>query len=133
MPGPVPKRSDQRRRRNKTDTTKAESDGDVRGPRLIGRHSAVATRWYEALRRSGQARFYEPSDWAAAELTVVAIDEFMKKPSAMMLQSVQSLMTNLLTTEGDRRRVHLELERAREGTAVDGPVALLDEYRRRSG
>ncbi len=133
MPGPVPKRSDQRRRRNKTATTKATADGEARGPRLIGRHSAVATRFYEALRRSGQARFYEPSDWAAAELAVLAIDQFVKKPSAMMLQTVQSLMTNLLATEGDRRRVHLELERAAAGPTGDPAVALLDEFRRRSG
>lgn len=135
MPGPPPKRSTQRRRRNKPDVeiTRAESDGTVRGPKLVGTHSAVARRWYEALRRSGQAQFFEPSDWAAAELVVLAIDAYVKKPSAMILQAITSAQTNLLVTEGDRRRLRVELERApaAEGDAADAEVTHLDDVRRR--
>jgi len=133
MPGPPPKRSSQRRRRNKTaPTTKAIAAREVLGPKLTGRHSAAARRFWEALRRSGQAQFFEPSDWAAAELVVAAIDTFIKKPSAMMLASINSAMSNLLVTEGDRRRVRLELERPDETQPDDASeIAKLDEYRRR--
>jgi hypothetical protein len=130
MPGPPPKRSSQRRRRNKVEVDSAPGGGE-RGPELPGQHSAVGKRFWEALRRSGQSQFFEPSDWVAAELTVLAIDSFVKKPSAMMLASINSMMSNLLVTEADRRRLRLELER---GSAVpeDQAVALLDEYRTRS-
>lgn len=132
--GPIPKRSDQRRRRNKPDVPvdQVAADGVVRGPDLKGAHTAVAKRWWEALRRSGQAQFFEPSDWAAAELVVLAIDEFAKKPSAMMLQSINSMMSSLLVTEGDRRRMRLELQRPDEGDDVEeAVVAELEEYRLR--
>src|SRR5690349_10598768 len=97
-PGPPPKRDAERRRRNirDADTTYVVSDGVVRGPELEGEHSEVGVRFYEALRRSGQAQWYEPSDWAMAELVVMAIDSFSAKPAAMMLASMNSAMANLL-------------------------------------
>jgi len=104
------------------------------GRELDGEHSAMAKRFWEALRRSGQAQFYEESDWAAAELLVVAIDSFVRKPSAMLLASINSGMSSLLVTEGDRRRARLELEREGGGGEGDddaGDVTKLDEYRRR--
>lgn len=131
--GPVPKRDAQRRRRNKTEeATRAVADGATRGPDLIGRHTAAGRRWYNALRRSGQAQFFEPSDWAAAELVVLAIDSFVKKPGAMMLGAIDKMSSSLLVTEGDRRRLRVELERetpASEEGAAD--VSWIDDARDR--
>lgn len=121
MPGPPPKRSTQRRRRNIVpglDTGPA-GDGTIRGPDLHGRHTAIAKRWYESLRRSGQAAYYEPSDWSAAELCVHAIDVYLAHPTALMFAAIQSAMSNLLTTEGDRRRARLELATARDDPDSD--------------
>lgn len=132
--GPPPKRDSQRRRANTPAKGAAEhavSDGVVRGPNLTGTHTAVGRRMWEALRRSGESQFYEPSDWAAAELLVMAIDNFAKKPSAMMLASIQSAMTSLLVTEGDRRRLRLELERPGEPEEGEPDVSWLDDARRR--
>lgn len=131
--GPAPKRASQRRRQNKTEpVTQAVSDGAIHGPALEGEHSDQARRFWEALRRSGQAQFYEASDWAVADILLLAIDAFVARPSAMMLASLNSAMSNLLVTEGDRRRVRLELDRAPVKTPADGSdVAELDEYRRR--
>jgi hypothetical protein len=134
--GPVPKRSDQRHghrsRAEKAAVDRVLVDDKVRGPELTGRHSAVAVRFWEALRRSGQAKHYEPSDWAAAELTVLAIDAFVKRPAAVLLASINSSMSNLLVTEGDRRRARLELERPSDGGEADGAdVSEIDEYRLR--
>lgn len=131
MPGPAPKRSSQRRRRNKTEVEKATSDGEARAPKLTGRHSALGRRFWDRLSKSGQAQFFEPSDWAQAELAVVAIDVFVREPSAAMLRSIDSMMTGLLVTEGARRRVRLELEAPVEAPGLDDEVAKLDEYRRR--
>lgn len=132
MSGPPPKRSDQRRRRNKVDVDKAVPDGLERAPKLTGKHSAAARRFWEALSQSGQAQFFEPSDWAAAELVVLAIDEFRRNPSGSMLSSISSMMSNLLVTEGDRRRLRLELERRGDaGEQEDTDVAWLDDARAR--
>jgi len=135
--GPPPKRDAQRRRRNEPAKGKAESvvvdPTKVRGPELTGRHSAAARRWYEALRRSGQSMFFEPSDWALADVVVIAIDAFVKAPSAAMLSAIDSASSKLLVAEGDRRRVRLELERAptpapgKDGAS--GSVSWLDAHR----
>jgi hypothetical protein len=135
--GPVPKRSNQRlghrSKAEKADVTHVAVDDEVRGPDLPAEHSETAVRFWEALRRSGQARFFQPSDWAAAELAVLAIDSFVQRPSAVMLASINSIMSNLLTTEGDRRRVRVELERTGEGGDADGDVVSeLAEYRERA-
>ncbi len=132
--GPAPKREDQRRRRNKTEPVdRAVSDGAVRGPDLVGQHKAASKRWYEALRRSGQAQFFEPSDWAyAQDIVCTAIDAYIEKPSAMMLQSLNSAMSSLLVTESDRRRLRVELERDEEPEEPAELVAI-DQYRKQLG
>jgi hypothetical protein len=130
--GPPPKRDSQRRRRNaptKGFAEKVTAPDAVRGPDLVGRHSAVGRRFYEALRRSGQAQFFEPSDWSAAELVVLAIDTFVAKPSATMLDAIRHGMSALLVTEGDRRRVRLELERPAAEVERAGSLSWIDQYR----
>lgn len=131
--GPAPKRDGQRRRANKPADGEAEhavSDGTCYGPDLIGNHSAVGKRFYGALRVSGQAQFYEPSDWAVAELVVLAIDQYVKKPSAATFQVIEAAWAPLLVTEGDRRRARLELERG-EPEEGAGDVSWIDQYRTR--
>jgi hypothetical protein len=52
----------------------------------------------------------------------------------MMLASLNTAMGSLLLTEGDRRRVRLELERATPGPEVDDSdttVVRMDGYRDR--
>lgn len=126
--GPAPKRSVERRRRNRVDVESVVVAGPVEQPELQGEHSDVAVRFWEALGESGQAVFYEPSDWAFAELVVLAIDSFVAKPSAMMLSSINSMMSSLLVSEADRRRVRVELER---GEGEPGEVTDLAEVRAR--
>ena len=152
--GPIPKRSEQRRRRNKPptgETTKAPAasdggDGDERKPH--SRWHPVAKRIYQSAAQSGQARFYEESDWATLYLLCESIDRELKPqvvgmvegepvtraipPKGASLAAWSKLMTSLLFTEGDRRRAQLELVRpdAGGGEEVAG-VSELEEYRRR--
>lgn len=132
--GPIPKRSSQRRRRNATDRpiTTATSTGKQYGPPLAAgrKHSAAARRFYESLRTSGEAQFYEDSDWAyAADIICTAIDAYIAKPSAAMLTAITQAMSPLLATEGERRRARLELERPTVGEEPDVPN--IDVFRRR--
>jgi len=113
--GPVPKRADQRRRTNKEGgpVTKGAATGTARIPAAAKDWHPAAKRWYWALKASGQAAFYEPSDWMEAWVSAqVLSDMFLaEKLSAMLFAAWQGASARLLTTEGDRRRVRIELER----------------------
>lgn len=128
MPGPVPNRSDQRRRRNSPPADRVEVDDEVRGPSLK-RGRGAGRRFYESLRRSGQAQFYEPSDWQLAALVAAAIDSFVEEPRATLLDSIAKMSTELLASEGARRRLRLELEHGEDEPVT--PVTWADDARRR--
>jgi hypothetical protein len=66
---------------------------------------------YESFRLSGQAVYYTASDWTTLALVCRHIMATMRKPSAMMLANVLHGLSLLGATEGDRRRIKIELER----------------------
>jgi hypothetical protein len=132
--GPVPKREDVRRRRNKDEAgpaTRAAAAKHVPVPRADPDWHPIAKRWYASLKESGQSFWYEPSDWAAAVYVAEAMSRNLAandgKFSAVLFQSVMSAMTELLTTEGARRRARVELER--EESAEDASVTAIADYR----
>lgn len=146
--GPVPKRSDQRRRRNKPDVPidRAEGAREVPVPEPDASWHPTAKAWFAGLAASGQSAFYEPSDWATAVLLaetmsrelspqpVVSKDglAMVSRPiSGSALASLLKGMAGLMVTEGDRRRARLELMRP---PAEDSPadVSELADYRRRA-
>lgn len=140
MPGPVPKRSDQRRRRNKPDglpTVKAAGAGSVK-PLAEDRDWHIsAKRWYRSLKSSGQSVFFEPSDWAAAHICATILSDEMKRPEpvrANIIAQVNSMMDSLLTTEGARRRLRIELQRADVDKQLDdntqAAILMMDRYKK---
>lgn len=66
-----------------------------------------------SLAGSGQARFYEPSDWQTARYVAESMSRNLSagRFSSQHFAAVMSAMTDLLTTEGARRRARLELDR----------------------
>ena len=135
MPGPVPKRAEQRRRRNKPETpiTTAPSGGaddDVEIPPADPQWHPRVLALYESLAESGQSRFYEPSDWAFAGLLCEALSISLNsgRLSAQVLETVSSGLTRLLVTEGDRRRLRMELARGPQTDPDDeaADAAVLD-------
>lgn len=116
MPGPVPKRSDQRRRRNRISVERAASGvrSIVEPPALRPGIHPLAQRWYESLAESGQAHFYEPSDWMMAQIIAEAIEAYAIDRKGSTLAGIMTGASLLLVTEGDRRRLRLELEREGE-------------------
>ncbi len=144
MPGPVPKRSDQRRRQNLPEPgrelRKVTETGPVRVPAASKDWHPVAARWYRSLKQSGQARYYEPSDWAYAYLVAEMMSAGLEKGwgqtplgtgSGVQAQVVLGAMAPLLVTEADRRRARVEIER--EDKPKPTPVTAADDYRRRLG
>ncbi|UQA92873.1 phage terminase small subunit [Streptomyces halobius] len=137
MPGPVPKRSDRRRRRNKSDgpdLVKASGGTAPEPPPAAEDWHPIAADWYASLAESGQSQFYEASDWATAYYVAEAMNRNLisGRFSAQLFQSVMSAMTDLLTTEGARRRARVELEREAGGEdpAEAARVTLMETYRR---
>lgn len=109
----------------------------------------AAKRWYESLAGSGQAAFYQASDWATAWLLAESISRelapqpivvgkgesaevemYRMPPKGASLAAWLKGMTALMVTEGDRRRARLELEAPTSGEEV-ADVSELADYRRR--
>jgi len=136
--GPVPKRSSERRRRNKdsaVETIKPVVAKVEQPPAIAGWHP-IALAWYESLASSGQAQFYEPSDWQYARYVADVMSRNLKqraKFSAVLFASVTSAMNDLLTTEASRRRVRMEIERSGAGEVPASVTAIADYRRRLSG
>lgn len=147
--GPVPKRSDQRRRQNKpaVPITRGRAE-EVEIPEADENWHPVARRWFDSLARSGQSFYYQDSDWATAVLIaesmsrdlkpqVVGITEEGEPVRAVIplkgasLSAYLKAMTVLLVTEGDRRRLRLELERNDEPQESGSEVTELDSFRSR--
>ena len=129
--GPVPKRSTERRRRNKESQVETVTfAGCVEAPPAEEYWHPIAVGWYEALSESGQSQFFEPSDWAQARYVAEAMTKNLESSrfSSELFKAVLSGMADLLTSEASRRRVRLEIERQVEG---DGEVTDLDEFKRR--
>ena len=127
MPGPIPKRSSERRRANKTPgLTQAPAAGSVRVPPARKGWHPIAAAWYRSLKASGQARYYEPSDWAQAQVLAESLSRMLHADeiNAAMLNTILQGSRDLLTTEGQRRRLRLEL--VREGVAEDDGQADAD-------
>jgi hypothetical protein len=106
--------------------------------------------FWESFARSGQAVFYEPSDWMTAYYLMEVLDRWLKPQDVKVgqrgslkdesgggdveyifepkivaipgsvLNSILKGLTALMATEGDRRRLHIELERkaARDAAAT---------------
>lgn len=148
--GPMPKRSDERlgHPTAKADLVKVEKSSGaevVVAPPAVESWHPIAKSWYESLATSGQSRFYEPSDWATAVLVAESMSRDLSEQvvgitdSGMVVKDVIPLkgaslgaylkaFSVLMVTEGDRRRVRLELQRAQSAEASD-EVVVLDDYR----
>ena len=133
MPGPVPKPASQRRRRNKPDapTSTAPAGRKVDTPEPDPDWQPVAAGWFQSLGESGQSAFYEASDWATARYVAEGMSRSLKagRFSGQLFAAVMAAWTELLATEGARRRLRVELERE-QVLAEPASVAILKEYRR---
>ena len=147
MPGPPPNRgndysnaSNARRaaRRSGKVTTVAPRKARIPDPNPEWHH--VCVMLWEAAKNSGQETFYQETDWvflysllddlSAAKAKYHA--DGSGKPPAILLQTIFSAMSALGFTEGDRRRMRIELT-SDAGPSEDASVTAIDQYRRNLG
>jgi len=140
--GPIPSREDDlaRPRSRKGSDQQEVTRGELRKvtvPKADPDWHPISKMLWESLKKSGQSDFYQQSDWAFAYSLCEDLSLYKKpsvdrngeeyfKRSGQMLQTIYSAMERLLVTEGDRRRVRIELHEPDSGedlatvTAIEG-------------
>lgn len=116
--GRIPKRNEERVARNK-DRMLQEVEIDTSPavqPQPDPSWCPAARRIWDAMGVSAQTRFYEASDWAYAQFALDEVTRYIEsgKQSGIVLASVDSMLTRLLLTEGDRRRAGIEIQHAQD-------------------
>ena len=136
--GPAPKRSTERHGHRATADKPAqvEQAGEVEVPEADDSWHSTAAHWYASLPNSGQSRFYEPSDWANAHFCAGLMSQALldEKVNAQLIAQIRGLMTDLLVTEGARRRVSLEIVRKpadQQAERAGGNVTRMEDRRKR--
>lgn len=139
--GPIPERTsdlvgNHSAERANVTTARSGSDQPVSQPPPNPDWHPLAKSWYASFGASGQKVWYEPSDWmqltlAAEQLSrelsekVLSVTMHGEKVygtgpiTASTLSAVNSIAVRLLATEGDRRRMRIELTRGHEPKVAD--------------
>lgn len=140
--GPVPNHSgDLARPRSRKGSDQQEVTKGLARPYEIPEPDAnwhpIAKMLWDSLSTSGQSDFYQQSDWAFA-YSVCEDLSFYKQPSiskdgyeyhkrsGQMLATIYSAMERLLVTEGDRRRVRIELAEPEPEQSSAAVIAIAD-------
>ena len=131
----MPKRSDQVIRRNKPEVPveKVTAIGAVLIPELgIANPHPWGYDLYRSLKNTAQRNYFEPSDWHYARLTMYVLNDMLQNDGigAMKLTAVNQMLASLLLTEGDRRRLRIEIERSQDGPEAT-VTQIADIYRER--
>lgn len=157
--GPIPKKDAERRRRNKTGGNSAIPAevvnvdellvGEVEVPQPDENWHSIARQIYDSVLSSGQVIWMEPSDWSVLYLLcesisrdlnpqVVGITEggdVVKETIPLKGASLSSYLkafAALMMTEGDRRRLRIELERKKRLDAAAEGGNVVDIVQKRA-
>lgn len=147
--GPIGKRDAERRRTNAPAVPTTHVNGDqeevvqVKVPEPDENWHPVVRQLWDSFQESGQRFLLEPSDWALLFLACedltrelkprtinlgldgrgepILVEAAMPIPGGK-LTALNKLMGNLLATEGDRRRLSIEIDRAAHKQAGEKPL-----------
>lgn len=132
MPGPAPKRDAERARSNEP-ASGAARHGELRPVNIPNADRKNwhkrAIEWYDSLKNSGQADYFQESDWAQAKIVCDYLTQWYDRPRAMDMANIMAMMGRLGTSEGDRRqilRIELEQPVVEEKSAQ---LVAIDSYR----
>ncbi len=136
MPGPVPSREADlaRPRERKGSDIVPVTRGvlrNVRVPHPDPDWHPIATMIYKNQKSSGQADLMQNSDWAMLYSLCDDMSYFKNqggRRSAQLAQVIYSGLERLLVTEGDRRRVRLELHE-KETESQSAELYAIDTYK----
>lgn len=140
MPGPMPSRdaSLARPRSRKGKDQVLVTKGVMRPasiPEADPSWHKIATMFFTSLTTSGQADYYQDSDWALAYSLCEDLSVYKSggaRRSGQMLQTIYSAFERLLVAEGDRRRVRIELHEP-EPFQISASVTAIADYQKELG
>lgn len=100
-------------------------------PRADSDWHPIAKKMWESLKQSGQADFFQQSDWAFAYSLMEDLSYYKKgvKRSGQMLATIMSALERLLVTEADRRRARVELTKPDAGEPDKATVTVIQGYK----
>jgi hypothetical protein len=150
--GPVPKRSEEKRRRNarteagmSNEVEKVDVSGVVEIPEPDSGWHSIPYELYKSVMDSAFRRFYEPSDWMVLYLTCESLSRDLSEQFVGMteqgevirdfiplkgasLTAYSRVFASLLLTDGDRRKLRLEIDRrdALEALTKEMPEVVKD-------
>lgn len=137
MPGPIPDRESNLARPRSRKGVEQSGPPVTKGVALETTIPEPDENWHPIARMlwdgaitSGQRSFYQNSDYAMLyslcdDVSYVKNQGY--KRSAQMLATIYGAMTTLLITEGDRRRLRVELEHPEPPETTEGQAAV-EEY-----
>lgn len=143
--GPIPKASEDRQRRNKTPETgvRVENVGGGRSLHVVA--PEPSPEWCSDARRLWDSfcqaphveRFFTETDWAYAYFLMNEITRYAgaERQNGQVLTAINSALASLLVTEGDRRRLGIELSHENSSGATGGElskVAVMEAWKSRS-
>lgn len=139
--GPIPGRSEhQRGHRTKAEKAAVEKAVvvavlPVSQPDADPSWMPMARDWYVSLAHSGQAVYYQPSDWQTARIWAEVLSKQLEgaRLSAQMIAAWSAAAGELLTTEGSRRRAKLELQTSLADEDEDAALAAVTDISSRFG
>lgn len=137
--GPAPKRDAERAGHNaKSDVADQVSLADaVHIPPANPRWATAAQRWYNALKVSGQSRYFEPTDWEQARIVAELLSQQLKKGTTQtqLLTVARALLTALLrfaSTQDDELALEIVADSRRVANLIarlsaDASAAMMKE------
>ena len=94
-----------------------------------------ALGWYRSLTLSPVAKFYTATDWMTAIIGAEILDTCLKDGflNAAVIKQFNDISMRLLTTEGDRRKLRIELYRqnAKDDSDEIAAVSSIDAWQRK--
>lgn len=130
--GPIPKRPEQRRRRNQTDEVPVvEVESSFTGSAFVEPNpqwSKKVMQLWDAALESAHTLYYEPSDWAQLYAVLDDYNAGGGKPSAGVLKEVYAALGDLLFSEGARRRASVITTRDNTDQFEESSVAEIQKY-----
>ncbi len=103
---------------------------EVTIPRVDPGWHPRAKRIFNALKTSGQADFFQDSDWAFAVFLMDEVTAYASntRRSSQMLQTILDGLGRLMLTESDRRKARIELVTPPQ-EETSAAVVAIDQYR----
>ena len=139
--GPVPKRSDKRRRRTPPASYGAATPIEAPAAEVIDHelglenpHPLVERMWDTVVQESCESRFYSPADWMRLRLELWHANELLtgtRQLTPTAWAAVQHGLNAMLISPAEKRRCAIEVRPSGPDADENAALAVIDRYRQK--